>query len=146
MADQVTQSITVGADVAPVYTLWANFANFPHFMKYVETVTMTGVGRSHWVVKGPLGKNVEWDAETTMMEPNQRIAWSTKDNSAVTTSGEIVFQSLGTGQTKVSVTMRYVPPAGVAGQIVADLFSNPQKRLEEDLRNFKEYAEGGGRG
>jgi uncharacterized membrane protein len=25
---------------------------------------------------------------------------------------------------------------------VANLFSNPEKQVEEDLRNFKQYAEG----
>jgi len=37
---------------------------------------------------------------------------------------------------------RYVPPAGKLGEFVAQLFSDPDKRLDEDLRNFKAYAEG----
>jgi hypothetical protein len=28
------------------------------------------------------------------------------------------------------------------GEAIANLFDNPEKRLEEDLQNFKAYAEG----
>jgi uncharacterized membrane protein len=38
--------------------------------------------------------------------------------------------------------MHYDPPAGMAGELVAKFFGNPEKRVEEDLSNFKHYAEG----
>ena len=41
------------------------------------------VAEEHWVMKGPLGTDIEWDAETTRMDENERIAWNSKDNSAV---------------------------------------------------------------
>jgi uncharacterized membrane protein len=37
--------------------------------------------------------------------------------------------------------MQYKPPAGKAGEVIASIFSNPEERLKEDLRNFKRYAE-----
>lgn len=141
MADQVTKSVIVKVDVAQAFNLWANFDNFPKFMKYIEAVTKAADGTSHWVVAGPLGRKLEWTAETTRMEPNKRIAWSTKDHSGTTTSGQVTFNDLPNDETEVTVVMHYVAPAGPAGQILADIFSNPEKRLEEDLYNFKKYAE-----
>ena len=92
---------------------------------------------------GPLGAKVEWVAETTRMEPNRRIGWNTKDNaSTVTTSGEVIFTELGNYQTEITVTLKYNPPAGALGEAVAKIFSNPEARLEEDLKNFKNYVEG----
>ena len=38
MADPITKTIIVKSDVATAYNLWANFENFPHFMKYIERV------------------------------------------------------------------------------------------------------------
>jgi uncharacterized membrane protein len=38
--------------------------------------------------------------------------------------------------------LHYVPPAGKVGELVAKIFSNPDTRLQEDLRHFKAYAEG----
>jgi uncharacterized membrane protein len=141
MADQVTKTIIVKTDPTSAYRLWADFENFPKFMKYIESVRKTGEGRSHWVVAGPLGRKVEWEAETTRLEPPKRIAWSTKDHSSVTTSGQVTFNDLGHDETEVTVTMHYVAPAGAAGDIITDLFSNPDKRVEEDLKHFKRYAE-----
>lgn len=142
MPHQTTKSIIVGADVSTVYNLWANFENFPRFMENIKSVSKTGERLSHWVMSGPLGINIEWDAETTKLEENTRIAWNSRDNSTITTSGQVTFNQLENNQTEVTVTLQYEPPAGLAGDVVAKLFSNPEKRLEEDLQNFKRYVEG----
>ena len=144
MTEQVSKSITVKRDIASVYNVWANFETFPYFMKYIEKVEKLGPKMSHWEVKGPLGVTVEWNAETPRNEPNQRIGWNTKDHDGtVTTSGEVVFTELPQDQTKIAVTMNYTLPGGKLGGAVAQLFSDPEKRLEEDLRNFKLYIENG---
>jgi len=144
MTEQVTKTITVKRDVAGVYSAWANFETFPYFMKYVEKVEKLGPRMSHWEVKGPLGTTMDWNAETTRSEPNQRIAWNTKDHAgAITTSGEVVFTDLPDDQTQIAVTMNYTVPAGKLGEAIAQLFSDPEKRLDEDLRNFKLYIENG---
>jgi uncharacterized membrane protein len=141
MPDQFTKTIIVGADVGAVYGIWANFENFPHFMEHIVSVTKTGDRMSHWVMQGPLGTKVSWDAETTRAEPNTRIAWNSRDGSSIKTSGQAVFTDLQNGTTQVTVTLQYVPPAGSLGQLTADLFEKPEKRLEEDLARFKAYAE-----
>ena len=140
MPEQTTKSIIVKADVADVYNIWANFENFPHFMKNIKSVKKTGDRLSHWVMEGPLGKDIEWDAETTRLEANQRIAWNSRDGGDITTSGQVTFKDLPHGETEVTVTLQYVPPAGALGEAVAKLFNNPEKQLEEDLNNFKEYV------
>jgi uncharacterized membrane protein len=104
-------------------------------------VTKTGPDMSHWVMKGLLGKTIEWDAKTTRMEQNTRIAWNSMDNGDLTTSGQVTFNALPQNQVEVTVTLQYVPPAGKMGEAIATLFDNPDAKLEEDLRNFKAYAE-----
>jgi len=144
MTDRVTQSVTVKGNLADVFNVWSNFEFFPYFMKYVNKVTKTGPKTSHWEVTGPLGVNIDWTAETTRLEPNQRIGWNTKDHDGtLTTSGEVVFAELPDNQTHVTVTMNYTVPGGKVGEAIAQLFSDPNKRLEEDLHNFKAYAENG---
>ena len=143
MADQTTKTITVGADVGKVYNAWANFENFPHFMKDVKSVTKTGDRMSHWVVSGPFGKEVEWDAETTRLDVNKRIAWNSKETSDIKTSGQVTFNDLGQGQTEVTVTLQWVVPASKGGEKLMGLFADPPKRLEEDLLAFKHYVERG---
>ena len=67
MAERVTKGIIVKASVEDAYALWENFENFPHFMKNIRSVTRPGPKSSHWVMSGPLGRDVEWDAETTRL-------------------------------------------------------------------------------
>jgi len=142
MAEQATKTIIVKAPVSDVYDIWANFENFPHFMKYIQSVRKTGDGLSHWVMEGPLGKEIEWDAETTRMDDHKRIAWNSRAGGDITTSGQVTFKELPQGQTEIAVTLQYVPPGGALGEMVAKIFKDPEDQLDEDLRNFKAYVEG----
>jgi uncharacterized membrane protein len=141
MAEQFTKDIIVKANIDDVYAIWADFENFPRFMTYIKAITKTSDRTSHWVMEGPLGKDLEWDAEMTTLEPNKRIAWNSRDGGDIKTSGQVTFNELAQRQTEITVTLQYVPPAGKVGEFVAHLFSDPDKRLDEDLRNFKAYAE-----
>jgi uncharacterized membrane protein len=141
MAEQVTRTIIVKAPVSEVYQIWANFENFPHFMKNMESVTKTGDGLSHWVMKGPLGKKLEWDARTTRMDQNIRIAWNSLDGGDIKTSGQVTFKELPANETEIAVTLQYVPPGGKIGEVLSHVFDDPERKLEEDLNNFKHYAE-----
>jgi uncharacterized membrane protein len=143
MADQTTKTIIVGAAIDTVYDTWANFENFPRFMKDVKSVTRTGDRTSHWVVEGPFGKQVEWDAETTRLDKNKRIAWNSKEKSEIKTSGQVTFNDLGQGQTEVTVTLQWVVPPSKGGEKLMGLFADPAKRLEADLLQFKHHVEQG---
>lgn len=141
MPEQVTRTIIVKAPLNDVYDIWANFENFPHFMKYIKSVRKTGDRLSHWVMEGPLGKEIEWDAETTRTDQNKRIAWNSRAGGDITTSGQVTFKELPQGQIEIAVTLQYVPPAGALGEVVAKIFKDPEDQLDEDLKNFKAYAE-----
>jgi uncharacterized membrane protein len=142
MAGQITRSLIVKASPEEAFQAWSNFENFPFFMKYIKSVTKTGTKTSHWEMEGPVGKTIEWDAEITRVDPNKRIGWSTKDRDGdITTSGQVTFNPLPQNETEVTVLMQYHPSGGKAGEIIANLFANPEKRLEQDLQNFKNYLE-----
>lgn len=141
MQDGVVKNIIVKGDLAEVYNAWANFENFPRFMSHIESVTKTSERTSHWKMAGPLGIAIEWDAETTRLEENKRIAWNSTEGH-IKTSGQVTFNALPSNQVEVTVMLKYVPPAGLAGDVVAQLFGDPEGKLEEDLRNFKAYIEG----
>ena len=53
----------------------------------------------------------------------------------------MTFRAIGANETEVTVTLQYDPPAGAAGQVLASLFAHPEKRVREDLENFKVYVE-----
>ena len=111
-------------------------------MPHVVSVTLQD-SRSHWVVAGPAGKQVEWDAEFINEKPGELIAWQSLPGSAVQSAGSVRFEPIDDGQsTRVRVVLEYLPPAGKAGDFVARLLgSAPDQQLETDLRRFKERME-----
>jgi len=143
MAQRVHESVEVQAPVGDIFAYWSNFENFSNFMQNVEEVRMTGEDTSHWRVKGPLGKSVEFEARTTEMDPNRGIGWNTVEGE-VMTSGEVRFEEIQPDRTRVEVTMNYAdPPGGKAGEVVADAISNPEREMREDLQNFARLVERG---
>ena len=140
MSEQSTQSIIVKGSPSEMYHLWADLESFPRFMKNVKSVTRTGDRTTHWVVEGPLGKNVEWDAETTRMEEGKRLAWNSLEGCDVKTSGQVVFTQMPHDETQITVTLMVVPQ-GKVGELAAGLFGNLDESLDESLRAFMVYAE-----
>jgi uncharacterized membrane protein len=143
MAQRVHEIIEVQAPLEDVFSYWSNFENFSNFMQNVEEVRMTGQDTSHWRVKGPLGKSVEFDARTTEMDPSRGIGWNTVEGE-VMTSGEARFEEVSPGRTRIDVTMNYAdPPGGKIGEVAANVLSNPERMLGEDLQNFAKIVERG---
>ncbi len=142
----VRKGILVDAPVQEVFRFWQNYDNFSKFMSHVREVRDLGNGRSHWVVDGPAGTPVEWDATITNMTPDQMIAWESVPGSMVKQSGLVRFAPADAprGGTHVNVQMSYTPPAGIIGHAVASFFGvNPKQAMDEDLLRFKTLVEQG---
>ena len=143
MAQRVHETIEVQAPKQEVFTYWSNLEHFPAIMSNVEEVRIIDDQTSHWKVKGPLGVSVEFDAKTTEMDPERGIGWNSIDGQ-VQTSGEVRFEETAPGRTRIDVTMNYAdPPGGKVGEVVADVVSNPERNMREDLENFARKVERG---
>ena len=136
-------SCIVNREPEEVYSFWRNFENFPRFMRHVESVQDLGDGRSHWVVKGPAGMTVEWDAMTVADDPGTVITWRSLENADVDNAGAVRFERAPGGRgTIVRVNLEYNPVGGVLGATVAKLFGEePEQQLDDDLRRFKQILE-----
>jgi uncharacterized membrane protein len=142
----IQKTLHINAPIEAVYEFLSNYENFPQFMRNIRSVQVFADGRSHWVVAGPLGSNIEWDAVTTRTDPNSRIEWSTIVGSPVEHAGTIKLDSTGDGTTRVHIRMSYNPPAGALGHVVAKLFgADPKSEMDEDLMRLKNALESGRR-
>jgi uncharacterized membrane protein len=142
VSKRVKESIEVRAPLEEVYRYWSNFDNFSNVMENNEEVRMTGTDTSHWRVKGHLGKSVEFDAKTTEMDPGCGIRWHAL-NGGIMTVGEAHFEEVAPGRTRVDVTMNYADLlGGKVGEAAANVLSNPERNLREDLHNFARIVEG----
>lgn len=137
------KSIYIQAEPEAVFDQWSRYENFPHFMSNVQAVHDLGNGRSHWVVSGPAGTSVEWDATMTQSVRPELMSWTSEPNATVENAGTVQFEPSGSG-TRVTVHMSYSPPAGALGHAFASMFNgNPKRQLDEDLMRMKEFIETG---
>ena len=139
------RSITVRRPVDEVYAFWRDLENLPQFMRHLESVTVTGDRRSHWVARAPAGKRVEWDAETVDERENELIAWRSLPGSDVYNAGAVRFQPAPGGRgTEVRVWLEYDPPFGKLGSKVAMLWrEEPGQQAMDSLRHLKQVLETG---
>lgn len=143
-AVDVQKDININAPVDSVFNFFSKYQNFPHFMHNVREVRDHGNGRSHWVVAGPAGIPVTWDAEVTRFEPNKTIAWRSVPGSMVENAGVIRFESNQNGGTRVNIKLSYNPPGGALGHAMAKVFgADAKSELDADLMRVKTLIETG---
>lgn len=142
---KIQKSVVINKPAADLYRCWRNFENLPSFMEHLESVKTLDGTRSHWKTKGPAGTSVEWDAEIINDIENELIGWRSLDNADIGNAGSVRFTPLADGNsTEVKVTLEYDPPAGALGVAFAKLFGEePAQQVEDDLRRFKAFIEGG---
>ena len=141
---KVNRTITVDRAPQDVYRFWRNLENLPKFMEHVQSVREIDERRSHWIVKGPVGTEVEWTAQIVTDRENSLISWESLPGAEVQNAGSVRFEPVNNGlSTEVKVSLQYQPPAGVVGAAVAKLFGEaPDQQLDEDLQRFKDLLAG----
>lgn len=140
----IGRDVTISKPVAEVYGYFRDFTNLPNFMENVVSIHVADDKRSHWVVKAPGGKTVEWDALVTDEAENEYIAWASQPGADVPNAGRVEFRDAGARGTVVTATITYDPPFGIIGKIVAKMFQRePAIQARRDLNRFKQLLETG---
>ena len=138
------RAVTINRPADELYAYFRDFANLPTFMENIVAIDVRDDRRSHWVVKAPAGKTVEWDATVTADEPGRSISWQSDEGADVPNSGKVEFASAGARGTVVTATIAYDPPGGTVGKVIAKLFQRePAIQARRDLRRFKQLMETG---
>lgn len=139
----VEKSVEIDRASPQVYSYWRALENLPKFMPHLRSVTETADGISHWVVAGPVGSSLEWDAEIINDHPGEMIAWQTLPGAHVQSAGTVRFEPINQGHgTRVTVSLQYQPPLGSFGAAAARVFGeSPEQQLSSDLARFKSLIE-----
>jgi uncharacterized membrane protein len=140
----VQKTINVEAPIDEVYRFLSEPQNFPSFMSHVDQVLPVAPNRYCWTVKGPAGIPVSFETVVTQAVPNRFIIWQSVPGSAVLQTGFIRFEMNRDGSTRVGLKLRYDPPGGELGNLVAELFgADPRQALNDDMLLFKSLLENG---
>ena len=141
--EKIVRTILIDRSPDELYQFWRDLNNAPKFMGGVESVTQSD-GRSHWRMRIPGGKTVEWDAEIVEDAPNYMLSWRAAGDAGAGHSGTVRFERRPGGLgTLVRVEMRH-GDSGLIGSLLSR-FSGPalELKIENDLRRFKQLVETG---
>lgn len=141
----IGRTVTINRPREEVYAFWRDFSNLAGIMENIERIDVLDDRRSHWVVKAPAGKTVEWDAVVVDDEPGRLISWQSVEGADVRSSGRVEFLDAAPGRgTMLSATIAYDPPGGVIGEWIAKLLQRePALQVRRDLRRLKQFLETG---
>ena len=108
-AVDMRMTLVVERPVAEVFEFCRDFANFPEIVDVLLSVEDFQDGRSHWAVRSPTGQAIEWDAIVTKYVPNSVIAWESVPGSIVQATGLMRFSPLSATETRLDLTLTYLP-------------------------------------
>ncbi len=140
----LTRSISIRRAPADVYSFFRDLENLPRFMQHLESVRYVN-GVSEWRAKGPGGLTIEWKSEIVQDRPGEELSWRSVPGTVVPNAGTVRFRPAPRDRgTEVVVELRYDPPAGAVGALVAKLFGEePSQQIAGDLRRLKQVLETG---
>ena len=135
----IEKSIEIDMPVTSVYNQWTQFETFPEFMEGVLEVQQLDQDRLFWRAEVG-GVTKEWYARIAKQVPDQTIAWHSE--SGVEAGGEVMFRPIDHGGTEITLNMSYEPEDIV--ESVGDKLGFLSRRVEGDLKRFKEFIESRG--
>ncbi|MER6401000.1 MULTISPECIES: SRPBCC family protein [unclassified Kitasatospora] len=134
---QIEESVLVDVPLAVAYEQWRKVEDFPRFMRGVVSIERRGGELTHWVV-GVAGAHREFDAATTEVVPDERVAWAAVAGE-VRQSGVVTFHRLGEDCTRIMLQLE-VEPQGLLERI-GEALGFVDRQVIDDLHDFKEFVE-----
>jgi uncharacterized membrane protein len=136
----IEKSIEVNCPISTAYNQWTQFEDFPRFMEGVKEVHQIDDTHLHWHAEIG-GKDKEWDAVITEQVPDSIIAW--RSVAGAENAGRVEFHPAGTNGTRVTLKLTYDPEGAV--EKIGDLVGVVGRRVEGDLKRFRDFIENRGR-
>lgn len=141
----VGRTVTIGKPSQELYAFWRKFERFPEFMDNVREIKRIDETRSEWLIEAPAGATVSVKTRIVEDVAGKTIAWVSEPDSQIQHEGRVEFAEAPPGRgTYVRLLLRYTPPAGELGRLVAKVFQRePNVQARRDLRRFKQLMETG---
>lgn len=144
-AVDIEDAITVAAPVEEVWPLLSDYSVFTRCMPDVLEVRRSADGRrSHWVISGPAGVPVSFEATETGREEGRKISWRTTEGRLIAHTGTLCLTPVGEGRSRIQIRLTYNPVVGAVGHAMATLLgADPARKLRQDLMRLKSVIETG---
>lgn len=142
-AVDVAEAVEIAAPPEAIWKLVSDYSVFAEVMPDVYEVRRSpDGGLSHWMIKGPAGVPIRFDATETKRDEGKEIAWKSTEGQLIAHTGSLRLVDRGRGRTRVQVRFTYNPVVGAAGHAIAKLLgADPGHKLRQDLARLKRHVE-----
>jgi hypothetical protein len=132
----IIEGLDVGLPLRTTYDTWTQFADFPSFMKKVETVDQESDEKANWTAKVFWSRRT-WQATIIEQVPDSHIVWrSTGAKGHV--DGAVSFTELGPNLTRVLLVLEYWPKG--LFERTGNLWRAQGRRARLEFKHFRRHA------
>jgi hypothetical protein len=132
----IVEGLDVGLPLRTTYDTWTQFADFPSFMKKVETVDQESDEKTNWTAKVFWSRRT-WQATIVEQVPDSHIVWrSTGPKGHV--DGAVSFTELGPNLTRVLLVLEYWPKG--LFERTGNLWRAQGRRARLEFKHFRRHA------
>jgi uncharacterized membrane protein len=135
----IVKDIEVAVPVKTAYDQWTQFEEFPRFMEGVKSVKQLDDATLRWTAEIG-GVERSWRARITDQEPDRKVAWRATEGAQ--NDGQVTFEPLGADNARITLQLDVQPDGPV--ESTGDALGFVERRVEGDLKRFKEFIEGRG--
>ena len=141
---RLTSHITVNCAPREAYDYWRDFRQLPRVMRFLERVEPLSENRYRWVLRGPVGASVSWEAEVVDDRPGEILAWRSLEGYDIDHWGHVAFRPRGENRgTELAVELNVTTSGPATRAVVRRLAGLENAALDQALRDIKAYLEAG---
>jgi Polyketide cyclase / dehydrase and lipid transport len=132
----ISEDQDIGLPLRTTYNLWTQFADFPSFMKKVESVEQASDEKTNWKAQVFLSHRT-WEATVVEQVPDSHIVWRSKGQKGHV-DGAVTFTELGPNLTRVMLVLEYHPQG--LFERTGNLWRAQGRRARLEFQHFRRHA------
>ena len=132
----ISENQDIGLPLRKTYDLWTQFADFPSFMKKVESVEQASDEKTNWKAQ-VWWSHRTWEATIVEQVPDSHIVWRSKGPKGHV-DGAVTFHELAHDLTRVVIVLEYYPQG--LFERTGNLWRAQGRRARLEFQHFRRHA------
>jgi len=132
----ISESQDISLPLRTTYDLWTQFADFPTFMKKVESVEQASDEKMNWKAQIFLSHRT-WEATVIEQVPDSHIVWRSKGPKGHVDGG-VSFTGIGPNLTHVALVLEYYPQG--LFERTGNIWRAQGRRARLEFQHFRRHA------
>jgi uncharacterized membrane protein len=133
----IVESIDVGVPIELAYNQWTQFADFPSFMKKVESVEQGDEEQKLSWKAQVFWSHRTWEATILEQVPEDKIVWRSKGEKGHV-DGAVTFHELAPNLTRILVVLEYHPQGLM--ERTGNIWRAQGRRVRLELKHFRRHV------